>query len=99
MSGTDDKRFQLNLNSILRALAAIEQSAVHTAIGDGTVAVFEMKQDGRIEEFALILAALKLKVVAEDMRCVDMKTLEVLLHGHRKWVESISQPGDYAAGT
>lgn len=81
-----------NLNSILNSIASADQTRLAEAMGKDESTIAKMKEDGRIDEIALLLAALNLKVVATATRCLDKKTLETLLHGHRKWVESISQP-------
>lgn len=97
LSAELDARSRKNLDSILKSIAAVDQKIVAEPLGKDESTIAKMKEDGRIEQFALILAVLDLKVVATNVRCVDTKTLEILVHGHRKWVESISQP-EHAAG-
>lgn len=88
------ERSRRNLNSILNSIAATDEARLAQSIGKDAAAIAQMKEDGRIEEIALFLAALDLKVVAATTRCVDNKTLETLLYGHRKWIESVSHPDE-----
>lgn len=73
-------------------MATADQTALAQSIGKDVSAIAQMKEDGHINEIALFLAVLDLKVVASATRCLDRKTLETLLYGHRKWIESVSQP-------
>lgn len=87
------ERARKNLDAILEAWMTVDQSAIGPALGKNSSDSSATTLEARIEEFALLLAMLSLKVVAVEMRCVDVKTLEMLLDGHRKWVESLSLPG------
>lgn len=91
---SDEKieRSRRNLRSILNSIATADQTTLAQSIGKDASTIAQMKEEGRIDEIALLLAALDLKVVATTTRCLDGKTLETLLYGHRKWIESVSQP-------
>lgn len=86
------ERSHKNLNSILNSIAASDEIKLAQSIGKDASTIAKMQADGRLEEIALLLAALNLKVVSATTRCLDSKTLETLLYGHRKWIESVSQP-------
>lgn len=85
-------RSRKNLSEIMRCAAVIGQETLGAAIGKDSTTVSKMFSDGRIEQFATLLAAMGLKVVDEKYRCVDPNTLAALLHGHRQWLGSIESP-------
>lgn len=82
-------RARKNFAAILRAIAATGQEPVGAAISKDGSTISKMSTDGRLEDFAAILAACGLKVVAVELRCYDPKTIDTLLHGHRQWINSI----------
>lgn len=43
----------------------------------------------KFQQFSEILAVLDLKIVPREMKVFDEKTVEVLLYGHRKWMELV----------
>lgn len=92
LSAEQIARARKNLSEILRCAAIEGQEKLGAAIGKDSTTVSKMFSDGRIEQFATLLAAMGLKVVSEKYRCIDPDTLAALLHGHRQWLGSIESP-------
>lgn len=88
LSPTPETTSRKNSAAILRRLASVGQVEVAKALGVDESTVSRMKERD-IDRFATMLTKLGLKVVNTEYRCVDPKTLETLLHGHRMWVASI----------
>lgn len=53
-------------------------------------AKLSLEWDGDFRRFAMLLVMMNFKLVPRGLHCLDTKTLETLLHGHRKWLESIA---------
>ncbi len=100
LSPEQQERARKNHAAILRALAKVGQNVVADALGcdESTVSRMKDKRDngkpGEIERMALVLSAMGLKCVAEDMRCfaeAEINALLVLAKARLKEVESIEQ--------
>lgn len=89
LSSEQTARARKNFAVILRSIATAGQEPVGAAIAKDGSTISKMQGDGRIEDFATILAACGLKVVPVELRCYDPKTIDTLLHGHRQWLGSI----------
>lgn len=89
LSQDEIERSRKNFAAILKGFSSVGQVHVAKAIGKHESTISKMISDGDLERFAQILAKIGLKVVGTEYRCVDPKTMETILHGHRMWVASI----------
>lgn len=85
----DGERARKNETLLLQRLASVGQTQLAAAIGVSESTVSRFK-DGEFAKIAKLLAALGVKCVSSEYRCVDPKTMDTLLHGHKQWVNSIS---------
>lgn len=77
-----------NYAQILRRLASVGNGPVARAVDCDEATISRMKPE-KFQQFADILAVLDLKIVPSEMKCFNEKTIEVLLYGHRQWVEHV----------
>lgn len=89
-----DARSRKIAAQILQSLASAGQAPVAAAIGASESTVSRMKSEGEIERLALLLAACGLKVVPADWRVFDPADVAVLLHGAKRWLAAMHEPGE-----
>lgn len=83
------ERTQKMLASIAEAISGCDREALAQSLQlQPTQLTFAW--DGEFRRFAMLLVMMNFKLVPRGLHCLDTKTLETLLHGHRKWLESIA---------
>ena len=82
------ERARKNVAAALQGLASRGQKGVADAIGVSEATVTRWKE-ADLERAARICAECGIKWVPVSMKCFDPKDIEALMHGHRRWVESL----------
>lgn len=77
LSGDTEKQARKNLSSLLQRLASLGQVHAARALSTSESTVSRMKE-GEFERMANILAALGLKAVSTDMRCMSATEKELI---------------------
>lgn len=80
---------QKMLRSIAQAMVNCDIAALAQSLGTDP-AKLSLEWDGEFRRFVMLLVMMNFKLVPRGLHCLDTKTLETLLHGHRKWLESIA---------
>ena len=91
--GAPAARAHKALSDALARLHERRQSAVAEEIGASETLISRHISNGHLERSIQILAALGLQVVDADKAFLDPADIEVLMHGHRRWVESMTISG------
>lgn len=84
-----EERARKNEQAVLHRLSSVGQATVAEAVRVDESTISRMKSDGKIQQFALILAELGLKVVPETMRVFDPKDIDALLHLAKRRMDQI----------
>ena len=83
------ERARKNEQAILQRLSSVGQATVAAAVKVDESTISRMKGDGKLTQFAEILAELGLKVVPETMRVFDPKDIDALLHLAKRRMDQI----------
>lgn len=83
------ERTQKMLASVAKSVRGYDTAALAQAL-QLDPAKLSLEWEGDFRRFAMLLVMMNFKLVPRALHCLDTKTLETLLHGHRKWLESIS---------
>lgn len=91
---TPDEKARKIVRTIFQELSRVGQNQVAQALSVSDSTVTRMKDD--VPRFAGMLSALGLKVVPENMRCYEEKTLAALLELAHQRMEQIKTPQQLA---
>lgn len=83
------ERTQKMLATVAKAMNGCEPTTLAQTL-QIEPAKLSLDWEGDLRRFAMLLVMLNFKLVPRGLHCLDTKTLETLLHGHRKWLESIA---------
>lgn len=83
------ERTQKMLASISKSMSSYDTAVLAHSLQIDP-AKLSLEWDGDFRRFAMLLVMMNFKLVPRGLHCLDTKTLETLLHGHRKWLESIT---------
>lgn len=79
LSEQEMERSRKNHSVILKSLISVGQVHVAEAIGMHESTLSKMIGEGHLERFSHILAKLGLKVVPQEYKCYDAKSIDALL--------------------
>jgi hypothetical protein len=80
--------------TIFQALSRVGQNEVATTLGISDSSVSRLKE--QVPQFAGMLARLGLKVVPQEMRCYDERTLASILELARQRMDQLKSPQQLA---
>lgn len=88
------QRARKNYSLILSRLASVGQRTAASALNIDEATMSRLKSDGRIEQFAKLLAVLEIKTVPESHRCVKAEDFEHVMWLASKGMEVLKRTED-----
>lgn len=75
--------------TVCKRLQSAGQNRVAELVGVSESTVSRFVSNGDLKRAIEILAAAGIKCVPSEFRCFDPKDVEVLMHGHKRWAETL----------